>query len=168
MKRINRKEAIYFLATYGVFKLTNERREAILIDCYSENDDFEKITDFSDVRYDHDVIRYLADGFVGIHNQYIADSIMNIISIANIMVEGNVEQLEKCPCCEYHTLEEGGQYFVCPVCFWEDDGSDELERYSPVNRGYLKNARANFISFGAMSESSIESIDPEGRKKYLQ
>ncbi len=167
MNRINRKEAIYFLATYELFQLNHESRKGILIDCYSENNDFEKITDYSDTRYDHDIIQYIADRFVGVHNQYIADSLMNIISIANVVVEGNVEQMEKCPCCEYSTLENRGQYFICPVCFWEDDGSDELERYSPVNREYLKNARANFKSFGAMTESSKEFIDPEGRKKYL-
>lgn len=29
-----------------------------------------------------------------------------------------------CPCCGYRTLREGpGDYDLCPVCFWEDDGS---------------------------------------------
>ena len=28
-----------------------------------------------------------------------------------------------CPCCSYYTFEEkpSGTYYICPVCYWEDD-----------------------------------------------
>lgn len=168
MKRIDRKEAIYFLTIYQLLNINSDRREEILIDYYSENDEFEKIIDFSDTKYDRDVIQYLTNNFIGVQNYYIANSIMNILSCTNVVVEGKVELLEKCPCCEYRTLEKRGHYFICPVCFWEDDGSDDLERYSPPNHEYLKNARINFLRVGAMSESLKGSIDPNSKEKYLK
>src|SRR6266498_5684205 len=30
----------------------------------------------------------------------------------------------QCPCCDYVSLPERGQYLICHVCFWEDDGLD--------------------------------------------
>src|SRR5688572_28713454 len=27
-----------------------------------------------------------------------------------------------CPCCGFRTLPGAGNYDLCPVCFWEDDG----------------------------------------------
>lgn len=32
-----------------------------------------------------------------------------------------VTTLYKCPCCGAKTLDELGDYLVCPVCHWEDD-----------------------------------------------
>jgi hypothetical protein len=30
--------------------------------------------------------------------------------------------MHPCPCCGYKTLPERGDYDVCPVCWWEDEG----------------------------------------------
>jgi len=32
-----------------------------------------------------------------------------------------------CPCCGYPTLGERGGYEICNVCFWEDDGQDDID-----------------------------------------
>jgi hypothetical protein len=36
-----------------------------------------------------------------------------------------------CPCCGYRTRNEGpGEYDLCPVCFWEDDGMHDHDAAS--------------------------------------
>ncbi len=32
--------------------------------------------------------------------------------------------LRQCPCCDYFTLDRRGDFDICPVCGWEDDGLD--------------------------------------------
>ena len=62
----------------------------------------------------------------------------------------------QCPCCDYFTLEARGRYTVCPVCFWEDDGSDldDIDRISSANHIPLRLARANFVRLGAADEAA--------------
>ncbi len=31
----------------------------------------------------------------------------------------------RCPCCGCKTLQGRGNFQICQVCFWEDDGRDE-------------------------------------------
>lgn len=31
----------------------------------------------------------------------------------------------KCPCCGFLTLEERGNFDICPLCRWEDDGQND-------------------------------------------
>jgi hypothetical protein len=59
--------------------------------------------------------------------------------------------LRACPCCGYATLPSRGDYEICPICFWEDDGQDDQdaddERGGP-NRVSLTAARINFLRIG--------------------
>ncbi|MFN8575740.1 MAG: CPCC family cysteine-rich protein [Candidatus Sericytochromatia bacterium] len=56
-----------------------------------------------------------------------------------------------CPCCNYPTLPERGSYYICPLCFWEDDGQDEPfceEVWNGPNGDYsLREARNNFSDY---------------------
>ena len=58
-----------------------------------------------------------------------------------------------CPCCGYLTFTEepGDTFYICPVCFWEDDGmqADDPDLESGVNRVSLNQAKMNFAQFGA-------------------
>lgn len=68
---------------------------------------------------------------------------------------------EQCPCCDYVSLPERGQYIICRVCFWEDDGQDvnELDRPSGPNNGVtLRQARANFERFGACEARFVQNV----------
>jgi hypothetical protein len=47
------------------------------------------------------------------------------------------------PCCALPTLEERAQYDICPVCWWEDDGTDGTSPFSPNHGVTLEQARAN-------------------------
>jgi len=35
-----------------------------------------------------------------------------------------------CPCCEFKTFDKNsrGNYEICPVCFWEDDLTQEVDQ----------------------------------------
>jgi Cysteine-rich CPCC len=52
-----------------------------------------------------------------------------------------------CPCCGFVTLEAPGEYDICVLCNWEDEGLGEadLDERSGANHGYtLRRARENF------------------------
>lgn len=70
----------------------------------------------------------------------------------------------KCPCCGYYTFDKKirGTYEVCPVCYWEDDPIQlEDETYEGgANKVSLKQARRNFLIFGACEERLIKYVRP--------
>jgi hypothetical protein len=66
----------------------------------------------------------------------------------------------RCPCCGYPTLGARGEYEICRICWWEDDGQDDADadvfRGGP-NQGYsLTQARENFRRFGVMYEPECD------------
>lgn len=67
-----------------------------------------------------------------------------------------------CPCCGYLTLEDGADYEICAVCFWEDDGQGEDEadevRGGPNYDLSLTQARKNFAEFGATERRFLEHV----------
>jgi Cysteine-rich CPCC len=69
-----------------------------------------------------------------------------------------------CPCCGYLTLGSRGNYEICDVCFWEDDGHDDHNDgrlFGGPNGGVtLAAARRNFETFGACDERSIYRVRP--------
>jgi hypothetical protein len=76
---------------------------------------------------------------------------------------------ELCPCCDYVSLPERGNYLICPVCFWEDDGQDidQLDEPSGPNHITLREGRANFERFGACEERCVSSVcSPAERADY--
>jgi hypothetical protein len=78
---------------------------------------------------------------------------------------------EVCPCCDYVSLAERGNYLICPVCFWEDDGQDvdELDEESGPNHITLREGRANFAKFGACDENMVPNVcSPEDRERFAR
>lgn len=77
---------------------------------------------------------------------------------------------EQCPCCDYISLPERGNYLICPICFWEDDGQDidELDVSSGPNHGItLRQGRTNFVEFGACEKEMVKHvISAEERKGF--
>ncbi|GEL05985.1 CPCC family cysteine-rich protein [Rummeliibacillus stabekisii] len=57
-------------------------------------------------------------------NEYISKLISGIVG-SHIVVEGHAERFLPCSCCNYETLVQRGEYGICPVCFWEDDGNNK-------------------------------------------
>lgn len=70
-----------------------------------------------------------------------------------------------CPCCGNRTLAERGNFEICEVCYWEDDGQDDhdaamIRPCSPNGALSLAQARENFRKFGACEEQMIEHVRP--------
>lgn len=70
----------------------------------------------------------------------------------------------RCPCCKYKTLRSRGDYEICKVCFWEDDGQDEHDadvvRGGPNHDLSLRQAQTNFARFGAVQERFRPHVRP--------
>ncbi len=67
---------------------------------------------------------------------------------------------QQCPCCDFFTLEVRGDYDICPICFWEDDGVDidKLDCGSGPNHMTLREGRNNFREFGACDRKMLEHV----------
>lgn len=76
-----------------------------------------------------------------------------------------------CPCCASLTLPTRGDYELCPVCFWEDDGQDEhdadLIRGGPNGRLSLTQARANYAALGARDRTFLDKVRPPTAEEQL-
>ena len=74
-----------------------------------------------------------------------------------------------CPCCGYITLETRGDFEICHVCFWEDDGQDNQDadgvRGGPNGKLSLTQARANFRAFGACEEKMKINVRPPTKEE---
>lgn len=78
--------------------------------------------------------------------------------------------LKQCPCCDYFTLTNRGNYEICEICFWEDDGQDltELIIHSGPNHITLGEARMNFLKFGACTENSVDYVIKESERSAFK
>src|ERR1700730_13188145 len=68
----------------------------------------------------------------------------------------------RCPCCRYKTLESRGDYEICPVCFWEDDGQDDADAdvyqaFSP-NHMSVTQGRQNYQWFASGCEQMLQFV----------
>ena len=53
--------------------------------------------------------------------------------------------MHPCPCCGYRTLPGRGDYDLCPVCWWEDEGLQPWEHSGP-NSETLVEAQQRFLA----------------------
>ncbi|MBM0065513.1 CPCC family cysteine-rich protein [Alkalicoccobacillus gibsonii] len=63
-----------------------------------------------------------------------------------------------CLCCGYKTLEKEppGTYDICEVCYWEDDDYQyAFQNELGANRVTIKEAKRNFLAFGACERDLI-------------
>ncbi|WP_438000131.1 CPCC family cysteine-rich protein [Sorangium sp. So ce185] len=68
----------------------------------------------------------------------------------------------QCPCCDYFSLPCRGEYEICEVCFWEDDGGalGDLDEYSGPNHMTLREGRDNFRRIGACDDRALAHVLP--------
>jgi hypothetical protein len=59
----------------------------------------------------------------------------------------------RCPCCGCKTLEAPGALALCPVCWWEDDGQEDVDasevRLTVNGDLSLNEARESYARCGA-------------------
>ena len=76
--------------------------------------------------------------------------------------------LLQCACCDHFSLDDG-DWEICPVCFWQDDGLgiSEPDEVSGPNHVALRQARANFSAFGACDRRLLQNVVAfEERTRY--
>ncbi len=76
----------------------------------------------------------------------------------------------QCPCCDYFTFKDFAAKEVCPVCFWEDDGTELKQLFAQSTRNdgkTLELARSNFREFGACGKEWLKKVCSfEERQNY--
>lgn len=77
------------------------------------------------------------------------------------------KEIVRIPCeiCGYLTFVKGeeGRFFICPVCFWEDDethNNPDEPCYGPNNGLSVNQARRNYKKYGAVEERLISEVRP--------
>jgi hypothetical protein len=59
----------------------------------------------------------------------------------------------RCPCCGYKTLKTMDALALCPVCWWEDDGQEDIDaaevRLTVNGQLSLNEARTHYAECGA-------------------
>ena len=178
---MTRDEAINSLAQRDLTQLSFDKRESILLDWWSidESDpDYASLPDSlraalnrtdqpddpGSTLYDPLLQIALRRSYVGVLNTYLAKKLSELG--CNETVSGDVEDLNACPCCGYRSLQRSGEYDICPVCFWEDDGTVELDRISGPNHMTLREAILNFRTFGAVAEGAVKYVLTDGKERY--
>jgi hypothetical protein len=173
-----RDEAIAIILKSTIENLTKEEREEILIGWWGIDQDdpeFDKLPetlqteilqfdepqkDTMDEVYSALLLVALRKKYLGVRNEYLSKRVSAILD-SNQEVEGLQEELYSCPCCEFKTLSTKGEYDVCSVCFWEDDGNTDPNYYSSPNHMTLAKARENFVEFGGVNRSSLQFLQSD-------
>lgn len=174
---MDRNESILIITENKIKNLSREKREELILNWWGiDNEDLEfkllsktlqqelsksdePLDDVMEKKYNPLLRIAIKDEFLGVRNEYLSEIVSKILC-RKVIVEGKIESLKECPCCKYKTLTERGQYEICPVCFWEDDGSNEPTRYSSPNHMTLNEGRERFIKF----KDSREDM----KKRYIK
>lgn len=101
-----------------------------------------------DPRYDPVLLLWLRTRYAAVTSAHIAER----LGIAARDIIGSPARLEPCPCCGYRTLGARGDFEICPICWWEDDGQDDRDADivmgGPNYELSLTAARVNFLRSG--------------------
>lgn len=182
---LHREEAVSIILKFDVSMLSKDERESMLWNCWGvEADDpefklfseslqqemlneEEPIYDVLDERYDLLLYYSLKDSYCGVKNEYLSKLASEILR-EKVVVEGTPEKLFACPCCKYETLKDRGSYDICPMCFWEDDGSNDTLRYSAPNHMTLAEGKSNYAKFGAVREEAVQWVNSGSDQIYFK
>jgi len=104
----------------------------------------EPAEDAQDPRYDELLLIALRAQYHGVTARYLSRCLAEAGSGTH-QVEGPIEPMLACPCCGYLTLGTRGEYEICDLCHWEDDGSQAPDVYSGPNHMTLAQAQDHFI-----------------------
>ncbi|QEN45768.1 CPCC family cysteine-rich protein [Pseudomonas protegens] len=96
-----------------------------------------------DPHYDALLLIALRAEYRGVTHLYLRRCLREA-GLGDYTVSANIECLEACPCCGYRTLSARGDYQICDLCHWEDDGSQALDVLSGPNHQTLGQAREHF------------------------
>ena len=161
MKIIKRNEAITLICKKEMKSLNKEDREGHILNMWSIDEKDIEFNSLSKVlkkeimfneyparnlknpHYDKLIFLSLSSKFKGVTNFFISIKLFKI-GFGKYYVYGEIEKLEICPCCNYNTLDARGEYDICPLCYWEDTGVNELDIYVSINQQSLGEAKTKF------------------------
>jgi hypothetical protein len=180
---MTRDEAIKVVAQHDLKELAPQKRETLLLDWWSiqpGDPEYDGLPELLKAelgrarepddpmlrRYDPLLLIALSSSLLGVINSYLEGRLACLGIEAK--VEGRAEGLALCRCCNYYSLRKHGAYEICRVCFWEDDGSSDLEAISSANHMTLGEARKNFRRFGAITMDAVGNVLPDGKERYIR
>ena len=157
---MTRTEAIKIFSEYQTNSISNSEKMNILLDFwYSYESEPEHLNkelisylsthDFDDIEFYDDFFNPVVTLGLTYKNSILSNKFLakklSLLLSKEINVYGDeINQKVKCPCCHFYTLSSKSNYDVCPICHWEDDGSNE-EEYSAVNHNSLSEYRNIFF-----------------------
>lgn len=158
MMKISRQEAIRLICTQEVSNLSDVARlsEALNWHIHIPIDSNE---------FDEALITELSEKYRGVVNGYLSTQVSALIH-SDVQVIGENDPMFACPCCGYKTLPEVGEFYICPVCYWEDTGVINPGTYSSANQSTLGEARRIFDEIGISERRLLASSKPDERNKY--
>ena len=105
----------------------------------------------TDARFDPILLLWLRSRYAAALNSYLLE-LLRDMKIEVEQITGDAEEGIACPCCGYCTLGSRGEYEICIVCWWEDDGQDNDDAHlvfgGPNYELSLTRARLNFLKEG--------------------
>ncbi len=179
---MKRKEAIIKIAELKISNLNKHERAGYLIGLWSidkADEEFHSLPDAlkkemeeneeygnpANKKYNPLILKALIYKFKGVRNEYI-ERVFNQLTNREVLVKEEIEKFESCPCCGYKTLEERNAWNICKVCYWEDDGIEDLDVRSGPNRMTLRKAKENYKEFGACEKRFIQHTEKEPDLKF--
>jgi len=158
---LTRKEAIKLISFVQMIRLSSDEKERKTLDALSEAN-IESATEAKKNLY---LRKYLEEEFKYVKKSFIENVLTETLN-CKIDVEGKDAPLFSCQCCGYKTLIKQGEYFICRVCFWEDDGSSQEEKFSSANKMTLREGKNNFELFGVVKKDFSRFVDKDRMLKY--
>jgi hypothetical protein len=158
---IKRKDAIKFVAFLEMLSYSSEQHNYIITNILAESGD----VNISEIQKSVIVRAYISNNLKWVLNKYLMFSIRSYTNV-EVIVIGKEPKLYICNCCGFESLQKYGEYCICEVCYWEDDGSSKNEKYSSVNHMTLESAKKNFLHLGIIDEKYLKYAHKERTMKY--
>jgi hypothetical protein len=156
-----RKEAIILLSFFELFHLSSEEL-AIKTDNVKAENSFDEL---DEAPLNSHIRKYIENELASYTNAYLQSKLFNILN-SDVKIIGNDPKLFPCVCCGYNTLGKRGEYLICNVCFWEDDGENALHVYSAPNHMTLAQAKNNFKEHQVISKHFSKNLHPERMMQF--
>jgi hypothetical protein len=175
-----RNDAVEILAVHRLGQLSEKQRDRILEERRDEGDPDDSspvgdspigICDGGSLGHKRGeeekgvLLEALRHELYGVTNSYLEDEIARA-GYGPFEVIGEAEVLFECPCCRFRTLDRRGEYDICNVCFWEDNGCNDPERYCGPNHMTLAEGRTNFERLGVSEPGAEDFVDPNRMRRY--
>jgi len=117
-------------------------------------------------KYDSVLMIWLKYRLQSVTNEFLCKK-LNIDKII-----GESIKLESCPCCGNRTIGERGNYEICKVCWWEDEGQDnqhsEQVMGGPNYEISLVMGRYNYLTYGLYDPKRTDLMELKAEENEFE